>query len=135
MFQALEKKGIMNKFLLCTIVYAGGILWFSLQPDLSGASHNPWGEIVRNFLHIPAYAGLAGLLMLTSGELWEGIVRRKFKKVAVYVFVISVVYGLFNELVQFNVLGRVMSTMDMFSNAVGAFIGIWLMGMLIKKNN
>ncbi len=57
------------KYFFLTILYASGIMWSSLQPDYpdpAGIS-NVWREEFMNFLHVPAYAGLAALLVLTFG--------------------------------------------------------------------
>lgn len=49
-----------------TIIYSGGILWFSFQPGEEMAW--TWMASLGDLLHIPAYFGLAWLMMLAFGE-------------------------------------------------------------------
>jgi len=52
-----------NFYLSVLVVYAAGILCVSLLPDHSGTEpENLLRQMVFNFLHIPAYAGLAVLM-------------------------------------------------------------------------
>src|SRR6056297_1552962 len=105
-------------FLTITIIYTAGILWFSFFPDHSVPSAVfSWGKVVRNFLHIPAYTGLAGLLALTA------IGFRVVKKdhlpldVALWSFCVATLFGVLNEFIQATVPGRYFSVADMLRNA------------------
>ena len=163
---------INYKFLLLTLIYAAGIMWFSFQPDYSTeAQASGLRQMVMNFLHIPAYAGLAGLMVLTFG-VWKiedrvekiedraekredrkekmedrhekvenrlsGLDFKVFLSSIFYspfslIFLIATGYGIVNEFIQAGVPGRSFSIGDMVRNALGAMIGIWVVGNLQKK--
>lgn len=143
-------------FLIITIIYAAGILWFSLQPDYpKPGPPNYFMQELRNFLHVPAYAGLAVLMMLTiqgsrikdqglrgKDKIGEITLTRIFNyssliqhplSVSFFVFVIAVLYGVLNEFIQAHVPGRFYSVSDMVHNAIGVFIGILMMQILRIK--
>ncbi|HSV43383.1 MAG TPA: VanZ family protein [Candidatus Bathyarchaeia archaeon] len=133
-----------------TIVYSGGILWFSFQPGEEVAWS--WMGALGDLLHIPAYFGLAWLMMLSyvgygerrtdNGERKrrdEGRITEKRKDPmrsfdlavlrtppSVLIFLTATVYGVINEFIQAGVPGRFFSVGDMLRNALGAGLAVWL---------
>lgn len=140
------------KFFFLTIVYSGGILWFSFQSGDEMAW--PWMAGLSDLLHIPAYFGLAWLMMLSlsyvsygerrtedGGQIREKETQktrcRDFSVLrtpcltgrqasSVFVFLTATVYGVINEFVQAGVPGRFFSVGDMLRNALGAGLAVWL---------
>lgn len=104
---------------LVTYLYALGILFFSLQPDLRPpGSENIMIDQVKNWLHVPAYAGLTFLLLCSFGQVsWQ---------TRIAAFAIATSYGIMNEWFQLFVPGRSCSWEDAARNALGALLMIWL---------
>ena len=77
-------------------------------------------DLFKEFLHIPAYAGLTFLWIMTLRM--QEHKNTKAQKIMFLSFIISVSYGILNEFVQLHVPGREFSTGDMMRNALGAGI-------------
>jgi len=104
---------------LVTIFYALGILFVSIQPDLRPPeSKNIIIEQTKNWLHVPAYAGLAFLLLCSFGKLsW---------RTRAAAFGIATGYGILNEWLQMSVTGRSGAWDDVARNALGALVTVWI---------
>lgn len=116
----------MKKFyflLLITVLYASGIVWASLQPGDQVNQWMGWWAVASSLLHIPAYAGLAWLLLLTV-RAHDQYTQAVMGKVGWAVFVFAVIFGVMNEYIQALVPGRDFSVGDMMFNALGALIGL-----------
>ncbi|MFP4473264.1 MAG: VanZ family protein, partial [Candidatus Omnitrophota bacterium] len=116
-------------FLTTTLIYALGILWASIQPETLPLIPDviyTLGDAFRNFLHIPAYFGLAALLFTTMKH-YKGRAGGLIPDhIARWSFWIPVCYGIINEFVQSHVPGRTFSIGDMLRNALGAFLAVWV---------
>lgn len=127
---ALIKK---YKFLPLTLIYAAGIVWISTRPGVAGG-HPSWKRrLFMDSRHIPAYLGLAVLVMFAMADIFPQKVRAQYKKYAAVVFVAAVSFGAFNEFLQVSVPGRMASLNDMVMNMIGAGIGLWVVLMLQKN--
>ena len=74
---------------------------------------------LQNLLHIPLFSGLAWLWCRTlEGRKWSGA------KVAWLAFLLSLFYGMADELHQSFVPGRTANMADMLLNGVGAILGV-----------
>lgn len=149
-----------NFYLSVLVVYAAGILCFSLLPDHSGAEpENLLRQMVFNFLHIPAYAGLAVLMILSflkplenGGSVAVGFCRDRRprrsvisgvpgghalhplrRNVGILVFTAATLFGVLNEFIQAHVPGRFFSIGDMINNAFGALVGILVAGVILNN--
>lgn len=96
-------------------LYILGILFFSIQPDLRPPdSGNAVVEQVKNWLHVPAYAGLTFLLLCGLGRLsW---------RTRLAAFAVAVGYGSLNEWFQSFIPGRSCSWDDVARNTFGALL-------------
>jgi len=100
---------------LAAYFYILGILFFSVRPDLRPpGTGNVVVEQVKNWLHVPAYAGLTFLLLCGLGR-----VTWRTKMIA---FVAAVTYGGLNEIFQSWTPGRTCSWDDVARNAFGSLI-------------
>lgn len=116
----------MKKFyflLLITVLYAFGIVWSSLQPGDELNQWMGWWAVASSLLHIPAYAGLAWLLLLTALA-HDRYTQAAAGRVGWAVFIFAVIFGVMNEYIQASVPGRDFSVGDMMFNALGALIGL-----------
>ena len=105
-----------------TAVYTLGILLFSTMPGADKTSGHYFlaMEYFKNFLHFPAYGGLAWLWLKTFNSVRP--------KALVLVFLMATSWGIFNEFVQAQTPHRYFSYEDMLVNAVGAGLVIILAG-------
>ena len=105
-----------------TAVYTLGILLFSTMPgaDKISGHYSVAMENFKNFLHFPAYGGLAWLWLKTFNS-----VKPKTLALA---FFIAASWGIFNEFVQAHTPNRYFSYEDMLVNALGAGLAIILAG-------
>ena len=110
-----------------TLVYMLGILWFSTKPGaIPGSGHYSVAmENFKNFLHFPAYGGLAWLLFKSMNSI-------KIPSL-IAVFVIATSWGILNEFVQAHTPHRYFSIDDMVVNAVGALLVIVLAGKKVIR--
>jgi VanZ family protein len=105
-----------------TLSYTALLAVASLIP--SGAhSSGVWYTYVTpttlDVLHAPAYAVLAGLVLLTVGRRWTVRPRTVLLVVAA-----CLVFGLILEWLQQHVPGRSASTADIVANTVGVIFGV-----------
>ena len=107
-------------WLILTLTYMSGILWFSTMPgsDKHSGHYSVSMEYFKNFLHFPAYGGLAFLLMKSLNSIRT--------QALVTSFVIASSWGIFNEFVQAHTPRRFFSIDDMIVNACGALLAIFL---------
>jgi hypothetical protein len=81
-----------------TYFYILGILFFSTRPDVGGGVSPLWLQHFKNFLHVPAYAGLTYLLVISFGRVkWWTLLSA---------FCAAVFYGGANEIVQMSARGK-----------------------------
>ena len=97
-----------------TVIYMSGILWCSTWPgsDKQSGHYSVAVENFKNFLHFPAYGGLAWLWIKTFNSVG-------FRALALS-FLIAVSWGVLNEFVQSHTPNRYFSVEDMMVNALGA---------------
>jgi VanZ family protein len=69
---------------------------------------------IQNLLHIPAYAILSILLLQVLG------------KRLLLVIVVTIAFGIVNELIQLAIPGRCFGLLDIGLNTIGALVGIFL---------
>lgn len=73
MLTALKTAPVHSRYLLGTIAYMAALFTASAMPsDPEQAAVRPLRELLSNLLHVPAYAGLAWLVLMTlSGGRWK----------------------------------------------------------------
>ncbi len=99
--------------------WCGLIFWLSSTPDAGGVfGFLPSGS--DKALHGGAFMILAGLLTLATG--------RPLLSAA-----LALGYGVSDEVHQLFVPGRTADIADLFADAVGAAIGAWLVGYLVRR--
>ncbi|WP_031386089.1 VanZ family protein [Desulfonatronum thiodismutans] len=83
----------------------------------------------QNLLHIPVYGLLAFL--------WRWTLDRHMSSRAAFILalLITVCFGAFQEWVQSLVPGRFGSVNDVFFDAIGAVLGLWVFSRLTRGNN
>jgi len=117
----LNKNKIVQRriWLVVTILYMVAIVISSMQPSKAFGRKTVSKELFLNFLHIPAYALLTYMLI----RCWLVLNR----KVLIFVFISSVMFGVFNEVIQSFVPGRSASLVDVSLNVVGALLTMFIL--------
>ncbi|MDD5577966.1 MAG: VanZ family protein [Methylobacter sp.] len=106
------------------LLYMAGIFCLSSIPDQGVANHalNPLGWVspnTQNFIHLPVYAGLAGL--------WVWTLRHWFARFSyrlIWALILTVGYGVLDEWHQTFVPGRFGTLTDVGFDFIGATIGL-----------
>ncbi len=114
-------------YLLPIIIWMGLIFYFSSQSViyLEIALKEKGLSIQRWLLHIIEYAILSFLL-------YRGLMKSKFRNYSfILAILISVFYGLTDEVHQIFVVGRAFDFLDLFLDGIGSFF----MQILIKIKN
>lgn len=93
----------------------------SAEPTMVGSLFRWVSPQVQNLLHIPLYALLA-LLWCRALRAWP----LQTEVLLIAGFLISAIYGVFDEWHQSSTPGRFSSATDSALNALGAAIGAWL---------
>ncbi len=107
--------GWVGAFLWCALIF-----WLSSTPDAGGVfGFLPDGA--DKVLHGGAFLVLAGLLTLATGR-------------PVVSALAAVAYGVSDEVHQLFVPGRTADLADLMADAVGATVGAWLVGYLLRRN-
>lgn len=113
----------LRSWVIVTFLYMLGIVLSSLIPGGGGVEKEPgFLDIVCNYLHIPAYAGLTFLLFFVVRNFafqYKISALTQARQMAL-VFMLAVLYGILNEFVQAHVPDRSFSYADMCRNALGA---------------
>ena len=81
---------------------------------------------LQNLLHIPVYGLLAFLWQWCLNAYMEA------RRATTLAFLITVVFGVFQEWVQSLVPGRFGSVTDVVFNTIGAGLGLWLFNRLTR---
>ena len=81
---------------------------------------------LQNLLHIPVYGLLAFLWRWCLNAYMEA------RRATILAFLITVVFGVFQEWVQSMVPGRFGSVTDVVFNTIGAGLGLWLFNRLTR---
>ena len=120
MEQGVNLKVSRYFWFILTFIYMSGILWFSTKPgvDKHSGHYSVAMEYFKNFLHFPAYGGLAFLWIQTFNSVKN--------KALLATFLIAASWGIFNEFVQAHIPNRYFSIDDMIVNALGALLVIAL---------
>jgi hypothetical protein len=110
---------------LVALIYAAGLLLGSAIPGddpLGGYNFTLYlNPTVQNLLHVPAFAGLAFLVMRSRfGEGWG-----TWKRNAV-AFLACAGFGVVCELIQIWVPGRFAGVDDALFNVLGVLAGLWM---------
>lgn len=106
------------------LLYTAGIFWLSSIPDQGAANDtlNPLAWIspdVQNFLHLPAYGGLA---FLWFWALRHWVAESGYKYLLALILTLG--YGLLDEWHQTFVPGRHGSLTDVSFDVIGAVVGL-----------
>jgi VanZ family protein len=108
---------------LLTLAYMGVVAALSLRPDLSTEHSEPLVTLISNLLHIPAYAGLAYLLLKTfrgsrggHDQPWE---------LMTLAVLIAASFAAASEWAQFFVPGRYASVGDFLMDLAGMFLVVF----------
>lgn len=119
----------MNKVLktLLPIIWAGFIFFLSHKPkDFYPEESFNWGPLA----HVILYAVLAYLLLLAIYN-WRKDLN--FKKLFLFVFLVSIFYGITDEYHQSFIVGREPSSQDVFYDAFGSLFGVLFFYLLYYK--
>ena len=118
----MRKRFPRGFWLATSIVYSLAILLFSTMPgaDKNAGHYSLAMEYFKNFLHFPAYGGMAWLWMNAFNSV-------KLRALGA-TFIIAVSWGIMNEFVQSHIPNRFFSIDDMVVNALGALLVIILAG-------
>ena len=116
----------------CTWHHSSSLLWWSSsrEPDLTPASN--LRAFLHNGMHVIAYGGLCGAFLLwldpapTIGDVRWGAAGLSW--------LLSVAYGIVDEVHQSFVPGRVCSVVDVLSDAFGAALAIALLGSCLSRS-
>jgi VanZ family protein len=103
-------------YIALTIIYIALLAYFSVRPPVGHEGSNAARQMFYNMMHIPAYAGLAFLVLRCFGK--------NNLKVYISSFIIVILVGVFFEYLQSFVPGRFASMSDVLLNVVGAVVGI-----------
>jgi len=108
----------LNKstYITLTIIYIAILAYFSVRPPVGHGGSSAAMQIFYNIMHIPAYAGLAFLILRCFGK--------NNLKVYISSFIIAILLGVFFEYLQSFAPGRVASMPDVLLNAIGVVVGM-----------
>ena len=101
-----------TSFILITALYMVGLCLFSLKLGSHNHEAGVASQVFSNFLHIPAYAILAYLILHSFSAF--------SLKMYVISFIIAALFGVFNEFLQLLVPSRTASLADVILNGTGA---------------
>ena len=102
-------------YIILTLAYIFAILYYSLQSSKGGYG-GVEREAFNNFLHIPAYAVLAYLVLHCFSSLTI--------KIYFLTGIIAIGYGVFIEFCQSYIPGRFSSMMDISLNTIGVILSL-----------
>ncbi len=108
-----------RQWLVTTGLYMILLTLVSLRPAAFDAAPSRLKEIVHNLMHVPAYAGLAFLLMCT-------LRMCRLRAAVVWTFLLALGYGGLMEVLQGFSVGRTPSFGDLGLNALGAGLVVGL---------
>jgi len=114
-------------FIIITIVYIGLLFFLSSIPSNPCIHTSLIKRILHNFLHIPAYGGLALLFLLTFNSYTHS--RSSFRHPFIFAGSCAFIFGVLDEFHQSFVPGRIVSLGDILLDAVGIILTL----LLIKK--
>ncbi len=100
-------------------MWMGFIFWLSAQPQLPGVSEYWLDVFLKKAGHAVLYAVLAGLWWQAL-RVWD----MEASRAARWAFVISVVYGISDEIHQAFVPGRTPRLLDVAMDALGAWLAM-----------
>ena len=111
-------------------IYMAAIFLVSADSDPPAPS-----AISDKMLHLMAYAALGVLVCRAAAG---GLGRRVMARAAVITLIVSIGYGVSDEIHQMFVPGRSPDVLDVFSDAAGAalgLIGCWAWGIIRTSNS
>jgi len=101
------------------ILWMGVIFGFSAQPNLPQASQNWLDFIIKKGAHAFVYAVLAALV-------WRALREQITHRMGAYSFALALLYAISDEFHQTFVAGRHGRPFDVFVDASGILIGLFL---------
>ena len=117
----MSSSGILSRW--APVVAFMGLLYFlSARSDLLLYSPRGWDKL----LHAGAYAVLAGLSM----RAFHGGLGRVAPLPTVLALLLTIAYGMLDEVHQSRVVGRDASVLDWLADVVGAAVSIIVLGIL-----
>lgn len=125
----MHSKKYFLKFWFPVIIYAAVIFWGSSQTQPFGVEIE--GACLDKILHTIEYAVLGFLL---ARALTGSAEKISTKDLVLVTFVMGALYGLTDEFHQHFTPGRIVSVLDLMSDAIGSFLGAVSFAAL-KKNS
>lgn len=113
-------------YLVTTVLYLGGIFYFSSIPCVSYNTSLAI-RIFYNLLHIPLYGGLTFLLF--------HIFKTQYIKLLTFLSagLVAFIIGIINEVYQSFVAGRITSLLDLLLNGIGIALTLLFIIFYYKK--
>jgi VanZ family protein len=122
---------IHRSFGLLTLMYMGAVAASSLSPDLSTERSDPLVALVSNLLHIPAYAGLAYLLVKTlRGTRRE---HQQPPEAMALALIVAAVFAATSEWAQLFVPGRYASMSDFVLDVAGMLGAVFILRLAQRQ--
>ena len=84
-------------------------------------------SLLQNLAHIPAYALLAFLWR------WSLDAYTRARTAVILALVLTIGFGIFQEFYQSLIPGRYASLSDIFSDALGAALGLWMFSRMKER--
>lgn len=106
-------------------------LWWSSSRELTATAPNVLRSLLHNAMHVVAYCALGASLLLWLGRVVDGVSSRRAATASV---ALSIAYGVVDEIHQSFVRGRTCSVVDVVSDALGAVLGVTVVGSLLAPD-
>ena len=111
-------------FVVITIAYIGLLFFLSSIPS-DPCIHTPLAKrILHNFLHVPAYGGLAFLFLLTFNSFKRS--ESNFPHPFIFAGSLAFIFGVLDEFHQSFVPGRIVSLGDILLDAIGIILVLFI---------